>query len=44
MDEPCDETATVFCDNCERWFCAAHFENDEWHICGFELGDEGGEG
>jgi hypothetical protein len=44
MDEPCDETATLFCDMCERWFCAAHFEDDEWHVCGIELGEEGGEG
>ncbi|HLK05772.1 MAG TPA: hypothetical protein VKT53_15145 [Candidatus Acidoferrum sp.] len=44
MDEPCNETATVFCDRCERSFCAAHFDDDEWHTCEVEPGDEGGEG
>jgi len=44
LDEPCNEAASVFCDRCERWFCAAHFEDDEWHTCGVEPGEEGGEG
>ncbi|MBS1865537.1 MAG: hypothetical protein JSS69_06415 [Acidobacteria bacterium] len=44
MDEPCDETAIAFCDRCERWFCIAHFEDEEWHACGVEPGEEGGEG
>ncbi|GAC1637279.1 MAG: hypothetical protein NVS9B14_17100 [Candidatus Acidiferrum sp.] len=44
MDEPCDEAASVFCDRCERWFCAAHFEDEDWHTCGVEPGEEGGEG
>lgn len=44
LDEPCNEAASAFCDRCERWFCAAHFEDDEWHPCGVEPGEEGGEG
>ena len=44
LDEPCNKAAAVFCDRCERWFCAAHAEDDEWHSCGLEPGDEGGEG
>jgi len=24
LDEPCNEAAIFFCDNCERWFCIAH--------------------
>jgi hypothetical protein len=42
LDEPCNEAATFFCDNCERWFCAAHAEDEEWHTCGIEPGEEGG--
>jgi len=44
LDEPCNEAASVFCDRCERWFCAAHAEDEEWHTCGVEAGEEGGEG
>jgi hypothetical protein len=44
LDEPCSETASVFCERCERWFCAAHAQDDEWHGCSLEPGDEGGEG
>jgi hypothetical protein len=44
-DEPCDyHPATVHCPQCERWFCEAHAEDDEWHPCVLEPGDEGGEG
>jgi len=44
LDEPCNQKASVFCDRCERWFCAAHALDDEWHPCGLDPGDEGGEG
>jgi len=44
LDEPCNESAVVFCDECERWFCSAHAEDDHWHACALEPGDEGGEG
>jgi hypothetical protein len=44
LDEPCNEAASVFCDRCERWFCSAHAQDEEWHTCGVEPGDEGGEG
>jgi hypothetical protein len=44
LDEPCHEAAGIFCDRCERWFCAAHAQDEAWHVCGVEPGDEGGEG
>jgi hypothetical protein len=44
MDEPCNQSAVIFCDKCERWFCAAHLQDDQWHACQLEPGDEGGEG
>jgi len=44
LDEPCNEAASVFCDKCERWFCSAHAQDEDWHSCGIEPGEEGGEG
>jgi len=44
LDEPCNQSAENFCDKCQRWFCAAHLQDDLWHACGLEPGDEGGEG
>lgn len=44
LDEPCNEAASVFCDRCERWFCTAHAQDDDWHPCRLEPGEEGGEG
>jgi hypothetical protein len=43
MDEPCDSTATFHCGICGRRFCAAHAEDENWHTCLLEPGDEGGE-
>ena len=43
-DEPCDHPATVYCENCGRWFCDAHAEDEEWHPCMLSPGEEGGEG
>ena len=43
-DEPCDSPATVHCEDCGRWFCDAHAEDEEWHTCMLSPGDEGGEG
>lgn len=42
-DEVCDYPATVRCPKCGKWFCDAHAEDDEWHPCMMEPGDEGGE-
>jgi len=36
--------ATVHCQQCGRWFCEAHAEDEHWHRCTLEPGDEGGEG
>jgi hypothetical protein len=44
LDEPCNESAVVLCDKCDRWFCAAHAQDDQWHPCMLPPGDEGGEG
>ena len=43
LDEPCNDSASVFCDKCDRWFCASHAHDDLWHSCHLEPGDEGGE-
>jgi hypothetical protein len=43
-DEPCNSTATVLCEKCGRWFCAAHAQDDAWHGCVLQPGEEGGEG
>ena len=42
--EPCDSAATSHCGICGRWFCAVHAEDEAWHICAVEPGEEGGEG
>jgi hypothetical protein len=42
--EPCDSAATSHCGICGRWFCAVHAEDETWHICAVEPGEEGGEG
>jgi len=42
-DEPCDLPGTVHCGKCNRWFCDQHAEDEEWHTCVVELGEEGGE-
>jgi hypothetical protein len=43
LDEPCNESATIFCDQCDRWFCVSHAEDDQWHPCRLKPGEEGGE-
>jgi len=42
-DEPCGYPATVHCPSCRRWFCDAHAEEEDWHSCVREPGEEGGE-
>jgi hypothetical protein len=44
MDETCDALASYQCGVCGKWFCAIHAENEVWHHCVLEPGDEGGEG
>jgi len=44
MDETCDALASYQCGVCGKWFCAIHAENEVWHLCVLEPGDEGGEG
>jgi hypothetical protein len=43
VDEPCDSSATFHCGICGQWYCAVHIEDEEWHACAREPGDEGGE-
>jgi hypothetical protein len=42
--DPCDAKATYHCWICEKWFCAFHAEDEAWHRCALEPGDERGEG
>ena len=44
MDEPCDALASFHCGICGLWFCAVHADDESWHHCAIEPGDEGGEG
>jgi hypothetical protein len=44
LDEYCHQPAFIFCDQCDRWFCAAHAQDDHWHACLLAPGEEGGEG
>jgi hypothetical protein len=43
-DTACTYPATVRCPTCEKWFCDAHAEDEQWHPCMLLRGDEGGEG
>jgi hypothetical protein len=43
MGDPCNSVATFHCGICGRWFCAAHAEDESFHTCILEPGDEGGE-
>ncbi len=42
--EPCDISATCHCAVCRKWFCVVHAEDEAWHRCALEQGEEGGEG
>ena len=44
MAEPCDSAATFHYGICSRWFCRAHADDETWHICVVDPGDEGGDG
>jgi hypothetical protein len=44
MRDPCDAKATYQCGICGKWFCVIHAEDEAWHPCALEPGDEGGEG
>ena len=43
VDEPCNLPATVHCVKCDQWFCDSHAEDDQWHACMLNDGEEGGE-
>jgi hypothetical protein len=43
LDEPCDFAATFHCGICGRRFCAVHAEDQTWHTCVLDPGDQGGE-
>ena len=42
-DDPCDATASYHCGICGKWLCAIHAEDEAWHSCALEPGEEGGE-
>jgi hypothetical protein len=44
LDEPCEASASYHCGICGLWLCRVHAEDEAWHRCVFEPGDEGGEG
>jgi hypothetical protein len=44
MDEPCECAETFHCGICGQWFCAVHVDDETWHTCVLEPGEEGGEG
>jgi hypothetical protein len=44
MDDACEAKASYHCGICGQWFCAAHAEDEAWHPCVLEPGEEGGEG
>lgn len=31
--ERCSSEAAVHCPKCGRWFCDAHAEDENWHVC-----------
>jgi hypothetical protein len=43
-DGPCEATAAYHCGICGKWLCVVHAEDEAWHPCALEPGDEGGEG
>ena len=43
-DEPCGSPAVTRCDNCGRWYCATHAEDEHLHACLLGEGEIGGEG
>jgi hypothetical protein len=44
LDEPCTSVANYQCGVCGQWYCALHAEDEAWHRCALEPGEEGGEG
>jgi hypothetical protein len=44
MGEHCETSAICHCDICGKWLCGVHAEDEAWHRCALEPGDEGGEG
>ncbi len=43
MDKRCDSSAPFHCGICGRRFCVLHAEDETYHACALEPGDEGGE-
>ena len=33
LNAVCDFPATVRCTMCNKWFCDAHAEDEQWHAC-----------
>lgn len=42
-DEVCHHAASVRCPKCGRWICEEHADDEEWHVCALDEGEEGGE-
>ena len=43
-DEACNHPAGLRCPKCGLWICEEHMDDDAWHACALEEGEEGGEG
>ncbi len=43
-DEACRHAASVRCVKCGRWICEEHADDEQWHPCALDEGEEGGEG
>jgi len=39
VDAACGFPASVHCATCNRWFCDAHAEDEQWHSCLLPLGN-----
>ncbi len=43
-EEACKLAATCHCSVCGKWFCVVHAEDEAWHRCELEPGDEAEKG
>jgi hypothetical protein len=43
-EEACKLAATCHCSVCGTWFCVVHAEDEAWHRCELEPGDEAEKG
>ncbi len=39
-EETCKVSSTCHCLVCGKWFCSIHAEDEAWHRCAIDAGDE----